>query len=618
MQCRIVSCFEELEDLAIGWDRLWTANPYRQIFNRFSFARAWWRGYGSSVSLCTPVAISENRVVGILPLVLENKHLRFLGDPGADYNDILCDPTSSDRILEVLFEGLEGIAGRIWSRAIFSNISEHSLFLTLLPKLPAQWHKRLVTTAGHLCPTVILDANNAKSPLQSFLSRQEPRRHERQLQKLGKLTFRHVEDPAEIRRHLPVFFEQHTQRWAMAALGNQNFLSQQSRTFYEALLEQMDPRKELRFAVLELDGRPVAYHLGFQVDRKFIFYKSTFDINLWELSPGQVMLRSLFSYAQDSAVNEFDFTIGNEAFKNRFANHMNRNFTVRLYPPGLASLVESKVLLLRNRVAQDQRPLFVLLKTVRAKLMSHSRRIRESLHRDGFWKQLGGLAVAAFRAVVHAKDEVLLISIDRGVFSRLDMTPNLDANLSVGVATLGDLANCTAKEPGTLDRSKLQSARVRIRQGDAPYLARVGGKLGCLAWIGIHNEFTPAELGLECYIRLEKPVVLIYGLWIAPGLGEPISRNVLRALFWASHKRGQDTWICCWGKDVVLRQAIDQAGFLLRYRVARTRFFGHVQTSWQPVNFTSRHAEVRHQASDLDLIRPPSEIQFGSRSKIRA
>ena len=106
LQCQVLSRFAELEALASDWDRLWASNPRRQIFNRFSWIRAWWQGYGRSLSLCTPVAVADGIVVGILPLVRQGAQLRFLGEPGSDYNDVLCEGARTPGILEALLDVL--------------------------------------------------------------------------------------------------------------------------------------------------------------------------------------------------------------------------------------------------------------------------------------------------------------------------------------------------------------------------------------------------------------------------------------------------------------------------------------------------------------------------------
>ena len=113
------------------------------------------------------------------------------------------------------------------------------------------------------------------------------------------------------------------------------FVKSSHRKFYRALVDEFDPSTELRFAVMELDGRPVAFHFGFEVNRTFVWYKPAFDVNLWQDSPGEVLLKRLFESVAQRDVDTFDFTIGDEAFKSRFANRIDRVYTLYLFPPRL-------------------------------------------------------------------------------------------------------------------------------------------------------------------------------------------------------------------------------------------------------------------------------------------
>ncbi|MGB7434399.1 MAG: GNAT family N-acetyltransferase [Candidatus Acidiferrum sp.] len=596
MQSRIITRFEELQDLASEWDALWTIHPRRQIFNRFDWSRAWWRGYGRSVTLCTPVAIAGGKVVGVLPLVLYNNRLIFLGDPGSDYNDILCENAANSEVLQVLLEALCNASEDVWKCATFTNVPQGSLFLSLIAQLPSHWRSQFVTIEGHGCSSVMLNDENRELTLQNILSQKEPRQHEKKLQKLGKLNFRHIEDRAEIQCHLPTFFEQHTQRWALVCGGNQRFLSEQSRAFYEALVDELDPRRELRFSVLQLDDRPIAYHFGFQLDGKFIHYKPTFDINLWEHSPGQVLTRKLFSYAEVSGVKEFDFTIGNEAYKQSLANHTDRNLTIRLF----RSTVHRAVFSFRQRLAKDQPPAYVLLKTASQRLAS----VYESIRCAGVGRLLAKVVATISRACRTAGEDLLLFSLEPGqqVHSRLDSTPLSGVNLVFRAATLADLANHSVNQPEVLNAAKLQCARARLKKGDRAYLTQAEGRLGSLAWIGTRNELTRTELGLDCHIRFEKPAALIYDLWVASYLREQIAPNVLRALVSVPHGQGLDAWIFCKRKDVSLRQSIGDAGFSMRYRLRQTRHLSSDRSQSEREVLTHNHRPAREVTSGAGLI----------------
>ena len=175
------------------------------------------------------------------------------------------------------------------------------------------------------------------------LARKESlRRNENRLRRKGNLEFRHIEDRREIQGHLDEFFAQHATRQALNGVRSQ-FLDSAPRAMMRALVEELDPARQLRFCALELDGRAIAYHFGFQRAGKLIFYVPTFDVNYWGDSPGDVLLRNLFKYAQKEKLSEFDFSIGDEAYKERFANYVGKTWSALLlsFPaaaanPGLA------------------------------------------------------------------------------------------------------------------------------------------------------------------------------------------------------------------------------------------------------------------------------------------
>lgn len=74
------------------------------------------------------------------------------------------------------------------------------------------------------------------------------------------------------------------------------------------------------FSVVELDGRAVAFHYGFEYGGALIWYKPSFDLSYSAQSPGLLLIRELIRDSLEQGREEVDFTIGGESFKSRFAN----------------------------------------------------------------------------------------------------------------------------------------------------------------------------------------------------------------------------------------------------------------------------------------------------------
>jgi CelD/BcsL family acetyltransferase involved in cellulose biosynthesis len=91
------------------------------------------------------------------------------------------------------------------------------------------------------------------------------------------------------------------------------------RLFYRRLCERLSASGWLRFTRLCWQGRPIAFHFGFLYSGNFLWYKPSFDILLARHSPGEVLIRQLLLLALEEGAHTFDFGLGNEAFKQRFA-----------------------------------------------------------------------------------------------------------------------------------------------------------------------------------------------------------------------------------------------------------------------------------------------------------
>ena len=327
LSCTVITDFAELEALAPEWQRLYeTSSPPGGVFQSWGWARAYWTTHGHHLTLVTPVVFADGRVVGILPLAMHGRTLRLLGTPYTDYNGLLSEPERAGVVAAAAADAL--IDARLpWAECVLDGIPEASPLVRDAPLLPAHLRARQQVVLGSGCPVAVDDGRglfDRLSPKESL------HRHEKRLARHGTLEFRHIEGRSEILARLDEFIRLQVTR--QAAMGTRSALADPlARRMLEALVEQLDPANDLRFAVLEVGGRAVAYHLGFEHAGRFIYYMPAFDMEFRNDSPGEVMLRRLLRYAHERQLREFDFTIGDEPYKKRFATHERRTFSVYVY-----------------------------------------------------------------------------------------------------------------------------------------------------------------------------------------------------------------------------------------------------------------------------------------------
>jgi CelD/BcsL family acetyltransferase involved in cellulose biosynthesis len=166
------------------------------------------------------------------------------------------------------------------------------------------------------------------------LGKKSIRRHENGLKKAGVVEVRHITRSEDIEPYLDGFFAQHIARRAQTEAAS-HFLDVRYQQFYRLLTCRLALRGWLLFTVISLNNEPVAFHFGFIYGTRLLWYKPAFSIAYAQLSPGEVLLAALFRYCRDHGLRELDFTIGDDAFKSRFANVTRQNQRVEVFrsPP---------------------------------------------------------------------------------------------------------------------------------------------------------------------------------------------------------------------------------------------------------------------------------------------
>jgi CelD/BcsL family acetyltransferase involved in cellulose biosynthesis len=336
--CQIVTSAGELGAMAGPWKELWQRDPEREVFQDFDWASAWLRAFRQGHDPAVAVIYAGDEIAAILPLVTLRGELRFLGYSASDYNTMLCTPRFAGEALAMALDTLAAKRLADWSRLVLENVREGSILAQAIAQLPARWRRVVHCSRPVPCPALVLgDAGD--QVLEQLLAKGKVNKVSKTIRRLGEVAFRHLETGKEIREHLPRFAQQHIARCVLDGRRSQ-FLGQSYVMFCEYLAQDLDPARQLRFSVLEIAGKPVAYHLGFAINGKYLFYKPTFDIEYWDYSPGQVLLVHLLESLRRSNMREFDFGQGGEAYKYRYANVCRGNRTYTIYRPGLGGRIK--------------------------------------------------------------------------------------------------------------------------------------------------------------------------------------------------------------------------------------------------------------------------------------
>jgi CelD/BcsL family acetyltransferase involved in cellulose biosynthesis len=582
LRCEVVSDFRELEKVAADWERLWQSDCRAEIFQTFAWARAWWQSYGHDRTLCCAIVFEGDKIVGILPLVRRGRIVQFLGMPEADYTDLLCEEGREKEVLTVALEALFQSV-KDWDECILQHLAKDGRVVRHCQALPRNLRRRMKLVPAGRYQTILLEENREEI-FNSLLGKHHTRRRHNKLKKAGQVTLRRLLDKSEAQQHLDHFFLHHIRRCAL--LGRESTCARpEFRQFLRAIVEELDPNGKLRFEVLELDGRPFAWHFSFLVNGKFLLYQHTFDLDSWDYAPGEVLLSHLLQFAQENVTREFDFGSGDEAYKGRFARHTRETFSLYVEPADLKGWIRGQfragqgffrpALSHLQQRAKTHSGAFRLLRGIRISTSGITSRIRLA-------KKEGRLLLYGLRGIrqlvrnlVWGKEELdvfpweRLVGPDGGPPS--DGSGNDEVEITAG--RFGNLVDLATERPDAVIANQLPGLRQRLKKGDGFYLARKSSRVVLLAWTST-NADDALSRELSQATKFDRPALVMYDSWTEPGLSDcALRRQFLSVLRREAASKKLDLWIRCRPGQVTFRTELEHQGFLPQYRIVRYSLF---------------------------------------------
>ena len=249
-------------------------------------------------------------VIGIAPLLLENDTASFMGSTDVcDYQDFIVAPGRDDEFFSALLDdlhhkgikqlNLEAVRPDSTVRTALVNVARargcqvscKKRDISLELELPKTWDEYLL----------MLKAKH----------RHEIRRKLRRLKEAGNINYRVVEDTAEVKQELEIFFK----LFKMSRDDKEMFMTAKMTSFFRSLAQTLAAEKMLKLFFLDFNGKPAATVICFDYDSGIYLYNNGFDIKFSSLSVG--ILCKVFSIKNSiqGGKQKYDFLKGAETYK---------------------------------------------------------------------------------------------------------------------------------------------------------------------------------------------------------------------------------------------------------------------------------------------------------------
>lgn len=322
--------------LRAEWNALVARGPVDLPFVRHEWLSAWLDAFAPEGRVRVLVARGRGgEAVGMAPLLEARRRGQvWLVAPANDH---------SCRVEWALGPDVAGAVGAIWAH-LRDRVRWDALLLRDLARDgPTSTHLEALAVADrHLTgrwesmrsPWVPLGGEPVEARVSPKL-RQNLRRRLRRLADAGAVSVRRVDGQVGLEPAFRAFLALEAAGWkgarGTAIAGDARLVR-----FYRAVLDDAAARGALALRALELDGRPVAVHLGLVHAGRYHLPKTAYDEALHAASPGQLLQREVLAECEARGLEAFEFLGPDMPWKRDWEPRHRPHDWLYVYRPGLA------------------------------------------------------------------------------------------------------------------------------------------------------------------------------------------------------------------------------------------------------------------------------------------
>jgi CelD/BcsL family acetyltransferase involved in cellulose biosynthesis len=551
-------------DLSEAWNTLVLEMEHPEVFFTYQWALAASRGFRNNLSPLLFLMYESEQLVGVVALAIDPRAPRaafFLTSSTADYCDVVSNPANRRAVVLALLEESQKLS---LSDLILANVPSSSATLRELREVAGPSRYYVTSRNAYNCGVIQLEGKEQRETLlQTLASKSRERRALKKLTTLGAVKVIHLTEPEQIGASLESIVSAQISRF-LASDRVSPLVGPERRTFLRQLSDLLSHSGWLKISQLEIDGRPVAWNYGFRFGGSWFWYLPTFQMEYEHVSPGSCLLRLLVEEsAKDASVKMLDLGLGDEPYKERYANDVRQTRYVRLsrgLPRHVLTVGREMIASTAARFPEfgDR------LRDVRNIFQTVASRVREV--------GAGAVARQSMRKAVRfwaSQDEVLLFSAPVVQIS--------EPHIQLIPLTREHLVEASILNPGDVDtlRYLMRCAHRFNQPGASGFLLQDGeSKPIHFLWINQYDGFHLAEIdhNLE---PLSSNAAMIFDCWTpAAERGRGHYAAAIRQAAANLHQEGKTAWIFSGAKNTSSLHGILNAGFEYRFSLLRRRRFG--------------------------------------------
>lgn len=324
--------------------KLWRSLKQDHVFNSPELIRTWIDCFTKihKIDILWILGSHPDGNKSLWPLVIwhrnwKNAFMRVLMPAGGgdfDYHSpMFMNPLNEEGKNEYFSDLIEALKKRgNFDELVFSGIPDK-----MLPSDCGKWIK------DDICPYMDLTVFQNEEDLLKFFKtnlRKNLQRRWRRLSELGTVELVDFKTWKDASLEFDAYMSAHAARWPNAYVVH---------GFHKALLTDEMLAGPVSFTALRVGDQTVAWHLGFEDNDCFYYYRSAVNPDFYLYSPGNLHLWQLVKRAIDRGLKVYDHLRGEELYKDGWSNGVQYVNSLHVNGPGFGSKLRRLLYNLRKR-----------------------------------------------------------------------------------------------------------------------------------------------------------------------------------------------------------------------------------------------------------------------------
>ena len=336
---------ELVEQIVGEWRLLCDESGDEEVFYRPEWAQAYLQAFDPKAEVVLISAWAGTKLRGILPLV--RRRITMSGLPAvqltlpANVHSLrasltVCPGQEGEAALKALWQAAKDLPR--WDVIDVANAVEGSALdrlVALAQKDGCRTARKRTSQTLYLPIASTSTADKAAQP--PWLAGTRPkfrshlRRAKRQLEEQGTLALKHYStaDPGALEK----FYALEASGWK-GEEGTAIKCNPRTRQFYDSVAQAAARDGYLSLDFLELNGKPIAGHFGFNLRGRYFLAKAGYDEAFRRHGPGQLLVNEILSQTPERGLLEFDFVGPATWDESRWASARRTNYRVFIFRKG--------------------------------------------------------------------------------------------------------------------------------------------------------------------------------------------------------------------------------------------------------------------------------------------